>query len=146
MDMRKRFQVIDHTADIGIKAFGETTDELFRNAAIGMFSLIMKDMKNQYPDQGREIYQIKCEAECMEDLLITWLSELLYLHHVHFVILTQFKILFLSNHLIQAETAGYCIKGFGDTINLEIKAVTYCGIQIQKNEKGQWEAQIIFDV
>ena len=31
---------MDHTADVGIRAYGASLEELFENAAAGMFSLI----------------------------------------------------------------------------------------------------------
>ena len=38
--MMKRYELIDHTADVGLRAFGKTLPELFRNAAIGLFEMM----------------------------------------------------------------------------------------------------------
>ena len=49
----KPFEFIDHTADVGIKAWGATLTELFENSAKGMFSVIAKEgRKAQGPRRG----------------------------------------------------------------------------------------------
>ncbi|PIU56057.1 MAG: protein archease, partial [Chloroflexi bacterium CG07_land_8_20_14_0_80_51_10] len=35
----QNFEIIDHTADVGIVAYGDSVEEVFINAAYGMFSL-----------------------------------------------------------------------------------------------------------
>ena len=63
----KEFEIIDHTADIGIVAYGKTKREVFINAAKGMFEIIAgenRDLKENFYDK------IKLEAKSLEDLLI----------------------------------------------------------------------------
>ena len=36
----RKFKLIEHTADIGLTAYGKTLAEAFANAAYGMFSII----------------------------------------------------------------------------------------------------------
>ena len=69
-----KFDVIDHTADIGIVAYGASPTEVLVNAAIGMFSLIT-DL-DQVGTSHRQ--NISLVGEDYEELLITWLNELLY--------------------------------------------------------------------
>lgn len=83
-----RFRILDHTADIGIKAYGETLEKLFSNTALGMFSIItdldkVKSSRNFY-------IQIKGEDE--ENLLIKWLNELLYLFDTEYCLFNRFDI------------------------------------------------------
>ncbi|GAG16189.1 unnamed protein product, partial [marine sediment metagenome] len=54
----KRYEVIDHTADIGIKTYGKDLKELFVNAAYGMFD-ILADLKNV---RAKEQLAIKLKA------------------------------------------------------------------------------------
>jgi SHS2 domain-containing protein len=38
--MKEAFEIFDHTADIGIIAYGADFEKLFSNAALALFSLI----------------------------------------------------------------------------------------------------------
>jgi SHS2 domain-containing protein len=140
----KEFEIIDHTADIGIVAYGKTKREVFINAAKGMFEIIAgenRDLKENFYDK------IKLEAKSLEDLLIAWLNELLYISEVKLVILNKFKIKELSDGQIKAEVGGTKINHLSIRIKREVKAVTYHRLEIKKDEEsGLWSAQVIFDI
>ncbi|MDH7506401.1 MAG: archease, partial [Candidatus Thermoplasmatota archaeon] len=68
----KTYELIDHTADVGIKAYGKTLSEAFENAAKGMFDIITNN--SQIESIGE--YEIFLEADNLEQLLVDWLSEL----------------------------------------------------------------------
>jgi SHS2 domain-containing protein len=140
----KEFEIIDHTADIGIVAYGKTKREVFINAAKGMFEIIAgenRDLKENF------YAKIKLEAKSLEDLLIAWLNELLYLSEVKLVILNKFKIKELSDSQIKAEVGGTKINHLSVRIKREVKAVTYHRLEIIKDEEsGLWSAQVIFDI
>jgi SHS2 domain-containing protein len=140
----KEFEIIDHTADIGIVAYGKTKKEVFINAAKGMFEIIAgenRNLKENFYDK------IKLEAKSLEDLLIAWLNELLYISEVKLVILNKFKIKELSDGQIKAEIGGTKINHLSVRIKREVKAVTYHRLEIKKDEEsGLWRAQVIFDI
>lgn len=140
----KEFEIIDHTADIGIVAYGKTKKEVFINAAKGMFEIIAgenRDLKENF------YAKIKLEAKSLEDLLIAWLNELLYLSEVKLVILNKFIIKELSDGQIKAEVGGTKINHLSIRIKREVKAVTYHRLEIKKDEEsGLWSAQVIFDI
>jgi SHS2 domain-containing protein len=140
----KEFEIIDHTADIGIVAYGKTKREIFINAAKGMFEIIAgenRDLKENF------YAKIKLEAKSLEDLLIAWLNELLYISEVKLVILNKFKIKELSDGQIKAEVGGTKINHLSIRIKREVKAVTYHRLEIKKDEEsGLWRAQVIFDI
>ena len=140
----KEFEIIDHTADIGIVAYGKTKREVFINAAKGMFEIIAgenRDLKENFYDK------IKLEAKSLEDLLIAWLNELLYISEVKLIILNKFKIEELSDGQIKAEIGGTKINHLSIRIKREVKAVTYHRLEIKKDEEsGLWRAQVIFDI
>jgi SHS2 domain-containing protein len=140
----KEFEIIDHTADIGIVAYGKTKREVFINAAKGMFEIIAgenRDLKENF------YAKIKLEAKSLEDLLIAWLNELLYISEVKLIILNKFKIKELSDGQIKAEIGGTKINHLSIRIKREVKAVTYHRLEIKKDEEsGLWRAQVIFDI
>ncbi|MBI2447774.1 MAG: archease [Candidatus Omnitrophica bacterium] len=137
----KGYRLIDHTADIGIKVHGKTLKELFRNAAIGCFDNIA-DLDNV---QLNKQVRFDVQAPSKEELLLSWLKELLYSFDTKKILFKDFKIEKLKpTHLI----ATAC----GDKLNLkmhsvkeEIKAVTYHEFSLKHGKSG-WTAQVIFDV
>jgi len=140
----KEFEILEHTADIGIAAYGKTKREVFINAAKGMFEIITggtKDLKENFYDK------IKLEADNLEGLLFAWLNELLYISETKLVILSKFKIKELSDYQIKAEVEGMKINPPSVKIEKEIKAVTYHRLEVKKDEEsGLWRAQVIFDI
>jgi len=74
----KKFDIIEHTADTGIVAYGTELKEAFANAAYAMFTLIadLEDVKEVV------CRQIEVEAGDRESLVVSWLNELLYLFDV----------------------------------------------------------------
>jgi len=140
----KEFEILEHTADIGIVAYGKTKREVFINAAKGMCEIIAgenKNLKENFYDK------IKLEADNLEGLLFAWLNELLYIGETKLIILNKFKIKELSDFQIKAEVEGMKINPPFVKIEKEIKAVTYHRLEIKKDEEsGLWRAQIIFDI
>lgn len=137
----KGYRLIDHTADIGIKVYGRTLKELFRNAAIGCFDNIA-DLDNV--QLNRQV-RFDVQAPSQEELLLSWLRELLYSFDTKRILFKDFKIEELkATHLIAT--------AYGDKLNLkihsvkeEIKAVTYHEFSLKHGKRG-WIAQVIFDV
>ncbi|MCL4513680.1 MAG: archease, partial [Candidatus Eremiobacteraeota bacterium] len=72
--MQSKYKIIDHTADIGLEAYGSNLEEAFIHAAEGMFSIISPAA--QIKQEKSASFQI--HAETVEDLLIAWLNKLLY--------------------------------------------------------------------
>ena len=140
----KEFEILEHTADIGMAVYGKSKREVFINAARGMFEIIAgetKNLKENFYDK------IKLEADNLEGLLFAWLNELLYISETKLVILSKLKIKELSDFQVKAEVRGMKINPPSVKIEKEIKAVTYHRLEIKKDEKsGLWRAQVIFDI
>lgn len=140
MTTRRRFEQFDHTADVGIQAFGASPAELFENAALGMFSLIA-DLKTVQEDRRQDV---AVESGSMEALLVEWLRELLFLHEVNDLIFTCFSVKEISaTHLRATVRSGPLVRGETETLR-QIKAVTYHGLTIEEDTDG-WRAKVIFD-
>ena len=137
----KPFEVIEHTADIGIVAYGADIKEVFANAALGLFNL-MADLDNLKEDVMREI---ELSAEDVEVLLVEWLNELIYISDVEHIIFKRFEINELSNTQLRAICFGEKIKPGRHKLKREIKAATYHMLRLNK-EDGSYKVQIIFDI
>ena len=137
----KPFEIIEHTADIGIVAYGTDIKQVFANAALGLFNL-MADLDNLKEGVKREI---DLSAEDVEVLLIEWLNELIYISEVEHVIFKRFEINELINTRLKATCFGEKIKAGQHRLKREIKAATYHMLKLNK-ENGSYKVQIIFDI
>ena len=84
----EKYELIDHTADIGVKAFGNNLSECFENVAKAMFDIITDNSKVENIGQ----YNVELQADSPEQLLIDWLSELLYLNSAKNLVFGFFKV------------------------------------------------------
>lgn len=130
--------ILPHTADLRLKFFGKTKEELFSNAVRGMFLAIEPTYKKGAPEVER---LVRINSKDTDALLIDFLSEVLYLSDIHDEAYNKIEIKRLSDKEIEAIIFGKKVKGFRE----EIKAVTYHGAYI-KRVKGVWETEIIFDI
>ncbi|UCB57319.1 MAG: archease [Candidatus Omnitrophota bacterium] len=137
----KQYEIIDHTADIGLRAYGKDLKQLFINVARGMFD-ILAELKNV---QAKDKAEIKLEAPNIEELFLSWLRELLYQYNSRGIIFKEFLIDKLSDNSISASAGGEKVDLKRHRLKTEIKAVTYHQLKVQK-VKGVWQGEVIFDV
>lgn len=136
------FEVIDHTADVGIIAYGRNFNELLENAALGMFSL-MADLETVSPKEQREI-TAEVPIPDNELLLLRWLKELLYLKETEMFIPCKATVTGVTDTTVTGIVEG---EKLNDKIVLlhYIKAVTHHLVRIEKVGELM-KAQIVFDV
>ena len=137
----KRFEILDHTADIGIIVYGEDLKTLFENAAKGFFHLIT-DLRRVSRRIERKII---IEGESLDRLMVDWLSDLLYLHDVENLLFKEFKVESVGKDGLKAIAKGEPFQEGVHAIKTEVKAVTYHRIEVRR-EKGRWRAQVIIDL
>ena len=137
----KKFDVVEHTADTGIVAYGADMREAFANAAYGMFSL-MADLKQVREETSR---YIEAEAGDRESLVVSWLNELLYMFDVERIIFKRFDILELTNTRLRADAYGEKADASRHDLRGGVKAATYHMLKVSK-DRGRWSVRVIFDV
>jgi len=135
----KQYELIEHTADVGVKAYGKTVAEAFEHAAEAMFDIIT-DTSTIHP-VGE--YHIQLEAPDLEQLLVDWLSELLYLNDAKNLVFGKFQVVIEKNHL-SARVFGEEYNTTKHKMGTEIKAVTYHILQV--NKKDPIFVQVLFDI
>lgn len=137
-----RYSLIDHTADFGIRIYGSSARQLFENAAFALFDQItgLGDMP-----RGKDATDINVSGFDIEDLMINWLRELLYLFSGKGRIVQSVHINRISDTEISASAAWTEFISGHHEIRNDIKAVTYHQIEVgEKN--GRWHANVIFDL
>jgi SHS2 domain-containing protein len=141
---KKDFEYIDHTADIGIRAYGESLEEAFSNTAKAMFLLMAKN-NNIEPKESRDI---ELESDDIIFLFKKWLEELLYYFESDKLIFSKFELkIKISDGLYRLKATVYGEKYNPDKhgSGVEIKAVTYHMMDVGRSESGYY-TQVIFDI
>ena len=139
--MSNGFEIIDHTADIAIAAYGTDLKRAFSSAALGMFS-IMTDIDRVNETLVRDVEVTAAE---LKDLLVSWLNELLFICEVEKVIFKRFDIVTLDKMTLKARCYGEKIDPKRHSIKTEIKAATYHMTQIEEKPDGI-RVQVLFDI
>jgi len=135
-----KYNLIDHTADVGIHVFGEHEKALFENAGLAMFAL-MVDAGNPGKLRRR---MVSVQGSDWHDLMVNWLRELLYQWTDEENILRSIGVEELTPYHISAGINLEPFQAEHHNILNEIKAVTYHQIQVGP-VGNHWEAKIIFD-
>ncbi|MFH1573163.1 MAG: archease [Acidobacteriota bacterium] len=136
-----RFEYFDHAADVGIRVAASSVPELFVTAGRALM-----EWMGPAPLEGElSEHDLSLQADDLEDLLVRWLQELLYLF-------TQRHAYFIEAREITVDRAGLQARlrcrhwDETDYENFqEVKAITYHKLRITREESG-WSAHVIVDV
>jgi SHS2 domain-containing protein len=134
----KKYQNLEHTADLKIRAFGKTKEDVFSNMAVGMFENIC-DKKAILKDQPVK-REIKVKANDLPGLLVEFLNELVTLGDINDEVYLKYEVRSIKDE-IKGRVYGYKVKG----LKMEVKAVTYNELKI-KEINGKWVAEVVFDI
>ena len=140
MLMTKDFEILDHTADVGIIAYGTDLKQAFANAAKGLFSLI-----TGLGDVDEALHRdIELTAADEESLLVDWLNELVYYFDAEGILFKRFDITELNNRHLKARGYGEKADSAKHELKMGVKAATYHMLKIEKN--NGYRVQVLFDI
>lgn len=137
----KPYEVFEHTADIGLHAYGSTFAELFIHAAQGMESLMVPLEQVR----GETTKEITVEGHDAISLLIAWLNELIFLFDTEYLLFCDFSIDSISETRLTGRATGEPYDAQRHELSSAIKAVTWHEAAINHTTKG-YQARIIFDL
>ena len=138
--MEKDFEIVNHTADVGIIAYGASINQAFANAARALFSLIT-ELDNVEEVLHRDIELI---APDQESLLVEWLNELIYLFDVENIVFKRFDITQLNNKRLKARSYGEKVDSSKHRLKIGVKAATYHMLKVDKD--NGCKVQVLFDI
>lgn len=129
------YRVLSHTADAKIRIYGKNLEELFLNGILGMYDIC---------GATSELKPIKTDSWTIRDkdhenLLVTFLNEILYKLEMKFYILA--KKISIQKYEITFEFEQYPLA----FIEREIKAITYNELNII-NQNGTFQTSVVFDI
>jgi len=135
----KRFHLIEHTADTGIVAHGNSLAEAFTNVAYGLFTIIT-EIESVDEINSREV---AVDAGDVEELLFNWLNELIYIFEVEHLLLKGFDISELTDIHLKANCWGEPYDASRHQLKTGVKSATYHMLEVDR-EKNR--VRVIFDV
>jgi len=138
---KPRYELLDHTADMGMVVRSSGLEELFKQAAAAMLDIIFE---NPPKGKGRKI-RVSLEGADLTDLMVRWLGEILYLLQGDGLVVTDMEIEDLTSVSLRAIAHTVPFQPGIHEIRHEIKAVTYHQSLVAGDETG-WKTKIIFDM
>ena len=138
------FRALEHMADKALEVWGETLEELFTAAAEGMFS----ESENLDTIPPASEWGIELQADTREDLLRSWLAELLWLWEREEQVPCAFQIHVVAEQpwRLSARVQGGPPPADTPHTGAPIKAVTYHDLHVWQDEQSRWWAHVVFDV
>lgn len=146
MNSSEFYKTFEHTADLGIETWGSTLEEVFANAARALFSEMTR---HQLPKAKVGPFNVVVEAFDLEDLLVRWLSELLFLSETKKIIFTRFEVLNIEKTIsdgktrLEAKVWGIAFSEL--TPEIAVKAITYHALKIEETKSG-YMARFVADI
>jgi len=135
--MLKKYEILEHKADLKIRVFGKNKKEVFNNALLGMFA------SAKYEGQGREVKkEIRISSLDLSSLLVDFLSEVLYFCETHKEIYEKIQFKKFTDQILEGILIGKKLKRIG----VQIKGVTYHDLDIHQKKDKTWETTILFDI
>ncbi len=135
------YETFDHTADIGIRVRAAELNELFADAARGLFAAIVANLDDVLPVQQ---ISFRVSGDRLDDLLFDWLAELLYTFDTRRLVFSDFHAEVVDNGLT-ATARGEPMDRSRHEMDMEVKAITYHGLKVERQGDG-WLAEFIVDI
>ena len=134
-------RLLEHTADMGIEASGESLEELFAQAAYGLMEIV-----SGTPEAlCREEKSVTVEGGDTGELLVNWLNEILYLFEIKRFFPLDFEIEEVRGKRVLARVRGEAFDPQRHPVEREVKAVTYHQLRVEKTD-GLWHARVYVDL
>ena len=137
------YEIIDHTADVGIRVEGASLEELFSLAAEATFDLVVESKRSYIP--SIEV-PISIEAPDVDQLMVRWLQELLFVFDSRRLVLSKFYIDDIDATHLEGMAVGMKYDSTRHHQKRDIKAVTYHKLKVERTEEGRFKAEVIFDI
>lgn len=135
------FEILEHTADVGVRAWGDSMAEIFVEAALGLEDLAF-DRKGV---EEREQFALEAAGEDIESLLVNWLNEIVYYLDGKRVALARFVVRSITETRIEASAWGESRDNERHAPRLVIKAATYHQLRVVCAD-GRWSAEVYLDI
>jgi len=139
------FEYLEHEADIGILAKGNSLEEAFEEGAKAMFN-VMADIERV---EAKTEVEVGCEAADVPSLFVEWLNALLAQGGLKNLIFSRFRVNAIESgegaFKLKAEARGEELNSEKHNVKTEVKAATYSGLKFEERE-GKFYLQCVLDI
>jgi SHS2 domain-containing protein len=141
-----RFEFLEHTADVYVRAYGATLQEAYENAALAMFETITNTGKVAQKEEETLIV----EAEDHYALLYSWLEALLVNSETKGMLYSKFQITdwveTADSFKITGIVWGEKFQPNQHVQKVAVKAVTYHRMVVMCEKEGNAGLEFILDI
>lgn len=135
------FTILEHPSDVGIEVYGTTKEELFVNAARGMYAILLE---NGVPHETVK-HSLQLQGRDLPNLLLLWLNELLFLFESRRFVLATVEYHIFTPAQLACTVHGEELPEELCRVMVGIKAVTYHHLVVEEQNNG-WFGRVYFDV
>jgi SHS2 domain-containing protein len=135
------YELLEHTADTGFRVRAASLEELFARAAEALVSIAVDTARAE----ARERRTVECAGEPVEELLVNWLSEVLWLLEGERFLPTRFERLSVAGGVARGAVRGEPRDDQRHPPRIVVKAVTYHQLAVRAHNGG-WEAEVFLDI
>lgn len=139
--MRQGFELVDHTADVGLRLWAPTPEGVFEEAGKAVFSLICDPLTVEQT----EAVDVRVEADDRELLLAAWINELIYAFEATRALFVDFELTELDDTHLVARVSGERLDPARHAVCGGVKAATLHELALREGAEG-WEGFVILDV
>jgi len=141
-----RFEFLEHTADVYVRAYGTSLCEAYENAALAMFETMTKTGRVAQKEKA----SITVEASDLYALLYNWLEALLVNSEITGVLYSKFQITnwteTVDSFKITARVWGEKFQSEKHLQKVAVKAVTYHRMFVLHDKEGNVVLEFILDI
>lgn len=134
------FEILEHTADVGIRALGSTMEEAFEQAAWGLADIL----GIRRPGEGGRPRTVVAGGDDAGATLVELLNELLLLHETGEIGFANVRVLRATE--TEAEAVVDVVPLAGEPVGTPVKAATYHQLGVRQLPGGGVEAVVYLDV
>jgi SHS2 domain-containing protein len=136
------FEIIEHTADVGIRALGGTLEEVFEQTTLGLADII--GAWRPSATDNDEPLRIQVEARDLGGLLVDWLEEVLFLQDSRDAVLRAVAIESVAE-TVAVGTVRLGPRGDEVLAGTAVKAITFHRLRVEPRDDG-WITEVYVDV
>ncbi|MGQ9917418.1 MAG: archease [Bryobacteraceae bacterium] len=135
------YELLEHTADTGFRVRGSTLEELFVRAAEALVAIAVDASRAE----ARERRRVECSGATVDELVVNWLNEVLWLLDGERFVPVRFEELTLAGDAAEAAVWGEARDDERHPPRIVVKAATYHQLVVCRHNDG-WEAEVFLDI
>ena len=132
------FEILEHTADVGVRATAPTVEGVFEQVTLGLL-----EITGAAATGAGERTAIEVEANDLGALLVDWLEEVLYLQDARDAVVGDVSVTRVAEGRAEGSVAiSPCDR---DREGTAVKGIRYHQLRVEEID-GAWIAVVYFDI